>query len=431
MFLLKEGFYGVSLSYPIFSADHEYQGYTDITFRPEEFLRQYIVPLVEENNYDIFILQPDGMTIYETNEEEIGKNVLTDPLYADPDLHQAAITITSNQSGEVTYPFWNRNWDKTVQREAVWDTLKVDDKEWRIAIVHDIRDVSGNGNLSSSSESNAIDKPEDLNSSIASITEFISNATVFAQQQGREESLLAFNNLSGPYVSGDRYIFAYDMNGTALALPYQQGLIGKNRMNLTDVNGLAILPSIIDRARDGGGFLYFVYSNPADEYNPELKLFTIKPVNDEWFIGSGIYLPSIKATIPQENLTTLVQRVKGAVIHAGEVGKDQAITEFNDLNGRYADNESYLFAYQYDGTTLALPYQPELIGSQRLEYRDHYGCPIIKMEVEAAKRGGGFVYVVYYNPESGKDELKLCYVAPAGDNWLIGSGIYTGEELSI
>ncbi|MFH0967958.1 MAG: sodium:calcium antiporter, partial [Methanobacteriota archaeon] len=36
-FLLKEGFFGISQSYPIFSAQKKYLGYTDITYRPEEF----------------------------------------------------------------------------------------------------------------------------------------------------------------------------------------------------------------------------------------------------------------------------------------------------------------------------------------------------------------------------------------------------------
>lgn len=428
IFLLKEGFYGVSLSYPIFSKEQEYLGYTDITFKPGEFLRQYIIPMREENNYDMFILQPDGMTIYETNEEEIGKNALTDPLYANPDLHKAAVAITSNTSGVITYPFWNRNWDKTIQRETVWDTLKYGEKEWRIAVVRDIS--NGTENNSSLSDISSVRDQGDLNASISSITGFVKNATIFAQEKGRQEALSVFNNLSGPYVSGDRYIFAYDMNGTTHALPYQQGLIGENRINLTDENGLEIQRSMIDLVREGGGYLYFVYPNPADGYTPELKLYFIKPVDNEWFVGSGIYLPWIQAKIPLDNLTGLVQRVKGAAIHAGEVGKEKAITDFNDLNGSYADGGSYIFAYEYDGTTLALPHQPDLINSNRLDYTDAYGCPIIRMEIDAAKRGGGYVYIVYYNPDSGKNELKLCYVAPAGDGWLVGSGIYTGQDLS-
>ncbi len=427
IFLMKEGFYGVSLSYPIFSSSNEYKGYTDITFRPEEFLRQYIIPLIEQNNYDLFILEPEGMTVYETNEEEIGRNALTDPMYSDPALHEAAIAITGNRSGVITYPFWNRNWDRTIQREAVWDTLAFDGQEWRIAVVRDIMDNPADNTRSNGNQDS---DTTDLNESIRSLTDFMENASAFVQQNGRKEALSSFNNLSGPWVSGERYIFAYDMNGTTLALPYQEGLIGKDRMNLTDANGLAILPGMLDLVKEGGGYLYYVYPNPADNFAPELKLYLIKPVDDTWFIGSGVYLPSIKSEISQQSLSELIQRVKQASTHADEVGKEQALIDFNDINGSYADGGSYIFAYGYDGTTLALPHQPELIGTDRLNYTDQYGCRIINMEINAAKRGGGFVYVVYYNPESGDSELKLCYVTPAGDDWLVGSGIYTGQNLT-
>ncbi|PWR74704.1 cache domain-containing protein [Methanospirillum lacunae] len=426
IFLLTEGFYGVSLSYPIFSPEKNYLGYTDLTFRPEEFLRQYIIPAVEQSRYDIMILQPNGLIVYETNEEEIGRDAISDPLYAEPTLHQAAINITSQRAGTSSYQFWNQNWNKKVPREAIWDTLEFDGQQWRIVVISDIGDSEPVKNLKINITT---EKTEDLNSSILSLTEYMENATDYAKNHGKKEVLSVFNNQSGPFVTGDRYIFAYDMNGTALALPFQQGFIGKNRMNLTDVNGFSILPAMIDRASDGGGYLYFVYPNPAENYTPMLKLFQVKPVDDSWFIGSGIYIPQIQASISPQNLSDLNTRVKKAAMHADDIGKEKAIADFNDINGTYADGGDYIFAYGYDGTTLALPHQPELIGTNRSDYTDQFGCQIIRMEIDAAKRGGGYVYVVYGNPDTKKNELKLCYVTPAGDDWLVGSGIYTGQNL--
>ena len=426
IFLLTEGFYGVSLSYPVYSSDKKYLGYTDLTFRPEEFLRQYIIPTVEQSRYDIMILQPNGLIVYETNEEEIGRDAISDPLYAEPTLHQAAVNITSHKSGVTSYEFWNQNWSKKVPREAIWDTLEFDGQQWRIVVISDIDNSESVKNLDS--DPNA-EKTQDLNSSIISLTKYMENATEFAKNHKKEAALSAFNNQSGHFVSGDRYVFAYDMNGTALALPFQQGFIGKNRMNLTDENGFSILPAMIDRASDGGGYLYFVYPNPAENYTPMLKLFQVKPIDKDWFIGSGIYIPHIQSSVSPQNLSELSTRVKKAVMHADEVGKEKAIADFNDINGTYADGGNYIFAYGYDGTTLALPHQPELIGTDRSNYSDQFGCQIIRMEIDAAKRGGGYVYVVYGNPDTKKNELKLCYVAPAGDEWFVGSGIYTGQNL--
>lgn len=425
IFPLEEGFSGISMSYPIFSRNNQYLGYTDITIRPEKILRQIVLPVTEQTGYDIFILQKDGLSIYDVNEEEIGKNLLTDPLYDTPDMRNVSRAIVDNQSGTIRYTFWNRFMSRQVPKEATWTTLNTDGQEWRIGVVRNLDESEHEPATPTVTDT----KPVDLNASITDLTLFVSEAADYARKNGQKAACESFNDLSGPYVSDSRYIFAYDINGTIIALPYQQGFLGMDRMNLTDINGFAITPSMIDLAKRGGGGLYFVYPNPADGFKNQLKIVLIEPVDSEWFIGSGIYLPWITAEIDQEEISSLVARVNSAVRHADRVGKEQAIADFNDLNGVFADMESYIFAYDYDGTTRALPYQPEIIGTNRTDFTDIYHCHIIKQEIDTAKRGGGFVYIVYYNPDTTKNELKLCYVLPAGNDWLVGSGIYTGTGL--
>lgn len=425
IFLLQEGFYGISFSHPITGIAGEYRGYTDITLKPAEFVRPIVIPVVEENGYDMMILQTDGVTIYDTDEEEIGRNVLDDPLYTDPEVSAAARAITSEPSGRIEYHFWNRNWDTILLRTAVWDTFSSRDQEWRIVVIHD-----RNPDAPVTPPETPAEPDQDLNSSIPSLAAFVDDAVSFARTEGREQALAAFNNLSGNFVSGDRYIFAYDMNGTTLALPYQTGLIGRNRTAMTDINGLEIMPALISLASGGGGNMYYVYPNPDAGYKPQLKLVTVAPVDEDWFIGSGLYLPDVRTTVDPDVLQQLRERVLDAVIHAGEAGKEAALEDFNNLSLKYADGGSYIFAYDTRGTTLALPHQPEYIGTSRLDLLDTYRSPIIRLEIDAAMRGGGYVYVVYYNPDTGADDLKLCYVSPAGDDWLVGSGVYLGQNLT-
>lgn len=425
IFYLEEGFYGISISYPVFSNENEYLGYTDVTIYPDEFFRGIITPFTELTGYEVFIIQKDGLTIYETNEVETGKNILTDPLYDTPEMRNVSQAVIDNPDGTITYTFWNRFWNKEVLRQALWTTFYPDNQEWRVGIV---RDVDGDADMAPITE---WAEPEDLNASIEEMTTFVQGAAAFARTVGQEEACKAFNDLSGPYITDSLYIFGYDMDGTALALPYQQGLLGKNRMDLTDVNGLSIMPALIDAEKRGGDYLYFVYPNPMNGFVNQLKLFRVEPVDEDWFIASGLFLPSIAAEVDPDEISALIDRVKNALRHAEEVGKKQAIMDFNDLDQPFADGGAYIFAYEYDGTTLALPYQPEVIGENRMEFTDIYGSSIIKQEINTAKRGGGFVYVIYYNPDTGNNELKLCYVLPAGEDWLVGSGIYTGTGLEM
>lgn len=426
LFYLEEGFWGISISFPIFSEEREYMGYTDLTIRPEEFLRPIISNFTSKTGYDVFILQPDGMTVYETNEVEIGKNVLTDPLYDTDEMRNVSHTVIDNQNGTLQYTFWNQEWKQMVPRESVWKTLKLDNQEWRIGIVRDL-----NKKKTEPSEPDTMQPvPEDLNASIIQLNSFVNNASEFAKKVGMDAASASFNNLSGPFTSGDRYIFAYDMNGTTLALPYQTGIVGENRMDLIDTNGLFIMSALIDAAEKGGQMMYYIYPNPAKEYQKQLKLAYVKPVDSHWFVGSGIYLPWVMAELNQTDINNLIDRVKNARRHCEEVGKEKAIIDFNDLNQTYAQKAEYIFSYDYNGTTLSLPYQSELIGTNRLNYKDIYGVQAISQEIAVAKRGGGFVYLVYYNPDSDKNELKLCYMLPAGDDWLVGSGIYVGTDLT-
>ena len=116
--------------------------------------------------------------------------------------------------------------------------------------------------------------------------------------------------------------------------------------------------------------------------------------------------------------------MKAARDFAQEHGREAACTAFNNLSDDFADGGAYIFAYRTDGTTLALPYQPEYIGKNRFDLVDRYGVRVILLESAAAESGGGFVYITYYNPDTGLDELKLCYVAPVDEGWFVGSGVY-------
>ncbi|WP_421909687.1 cache domain-containing protein [Methanolacinia petrolearia] len=257
------------------------------------------------------------------------------------------------------------------------------------------------------------------------LTTFVDNAAVYAKENGKEAALKEFNDVNGSFIDGELYIFAYEMNGTVIALPYQQELLGTALTGISDSNGVEFINGLIDAASDGGGSIYYIYPNPEDNFQKEFKLSYVVPVDDDWFVGSGIYLPEIPAEFNILEKDELVKRVKNARDYAQANGKEKAVSDFNDLNGTFADGGEYIFAYDYEGNTLALPHQPEYIGTNRLDLLDTYGVKILGWESSAAKSGGGFVYVQYFDPDAGEARLKLCYVSPVDDEWFVGSGIYT------
>jgi len=124
---------------------------------------------------------------------------------------------------------------------------------------------------------------------------------------------------------------------------------------------------------------------------------------------------------------TLVAFVKEAVSYAKTNGKYAAIAEFNKPNGSFVRGELYIYAYDFNGTTIAHPFNPEKIGINRLNETDAHGNYFIKDLRDAAENGTGFVEFWYINPAHNKTvEKKLGYVEKAGDSWWLGSGIYEG-----
>ncbi len=228
------------------------------------------------------------------------------------------------------------------------------------------------------------------------MTAFVGDAAAFAQQNEKSVVLATFNDPEGgDFIDGECYIFAYDMNGTTLAHPYQPGVVGEDRTALKDANGLEIHPGCRDIAARGGGYLYFTFPNPSENYRNELKLVAIRPVDDTWYVGSGIYIPEMDVVLNQTAIDSLVARVKEAqtfALNSSGYANDGEL--FAAMNEKFGTGADYIFAYDMNGTCLSLPFQPEMAGgTDRLNFTDAYGVEAVRLEIDAAQRGGWRVCV--------------------------------------
>ena len=69
----------------------------------------------------------------------------------------------------------------------------------------------------------------------------------------------------------------------------------------------------------------------------------------------------------------MVAFVQEAVAYAKQNGKEKALAEFSNRNGSFFRGVLYIYAYDYNGTTIAHPVNPEKIGVNRLEEKDAEG----------------------------------------------------------
>jgi polar amino acid transport system substrate-binding protein len=251
------------------------------------------------------------------------------------------------------------------------------------------------------------------------IKEYSDNAALFAQQQGRPAALAAFNNRTGQFVTGDVYIYALDYAGNALALPFQPDEVGSNFLNRTDVAGKPYTAIEIQLAKGGGGYVLYRYPRPGNNTPDKLKISYVRPVDDTWWIGAGIYTS-------EERLidTELRQFITGAKAYAEKEGQKKALAGFNNLNGSFIRNGLYIFAYDYNGTVLAWPYRPDQIGVNRRNETDAVGSHHIQAMIAAAGNTGGMVDYYSVNPVTNKTDLKISYVTDVDGTWFIGAGRY-------
>ncbi|WMW26231.1 cache domain-containing protein [Methanolobus sediminis] len=288
-------------------------------------------------------------------------------------------------------------------------------------------------NQSEAATTDSLSPAKNSTVSPAELVAFVERAYEYAHVHGQEAALREFNDQNGQFVDGELYIFAYDLEGNTLALPFQPELIGTNRWNITDENGIAFIQDLAAAAKSDKGFSSYLYVDPADEFTVKQKLSYVMMVDKEWFIGAGIYDPDEDSPVVRIGTDPQIRGelesfVGEAIEYARTNGKDAAIAEFNDRNGTFIRDNLYIYAFDYNGTTLALPYQPQLLGTDLSGLQDPYGVNYTRVEILLVQQGGGFIFYHYYNPAHDLTiEPKMSYVQKVDDTWWLGAGIYLSD----
>ena len=127
--------------------------------------------------------------------------------------------------------------------------------------------------------------------------------------------------------------------------------------------------------------------------------------------------------------TDLYDLVNRAVLFAQENGKEKALAEINDPEGRFVQGDLFVWAEDFDGTVLADPYWKEGIGKNWMNTTDPYGSKTTIVSINAIRSGTGFTHVMFPDTSGGGTipVPKLVYMKAVDDTWWIGSGIYGVE----
>jgi hypothetical protein len=136
-FLSFEGFLAVELAHPLHDGDQNFIGSISAFLRPELLIRPLLRKSAIPTDFELWIMQPDGMILFDQDEEEIGKMLFSDALYADYEsLLDLGRRIASSPSGKGNYIFNAPGSQEKVIKRTAWRTVRLHDREWRVVLAY-------------------------------------------------------------------------------------------------------------------------------------------------------------------------------------------------------------------------------------------------------------------------------------------------------
>jgi cytochrome c len=116
----------------------------------------------------------------------------------------------------------------------------------------------------------------------------VEKAIVFAKAKGKDKVLAEISTPGGAFDRGELYVFAYDFSGVVLAHPKNAKLIGKNLLEMPDLDGKLFRKDIVNIAKkQGSGWVDYKYKNP-ETGKSEDKTTYFKAAEDHIYC-CGIY----------------------------------------------------------------------------------------------------------------------------------------------
>jgi hypothetical protein len=118
--------------------------------------------------------------------------------------------------------------------------------------------------------------------------DWIQKAIASYESLGAEKTLRLIGDPKGPFIDGESYIFALDIEGKLLAHPYSKELVGRNLMDLRDSGGKNFIEKLLAKARNRGyGFVEYMWPFPNTEEELRKTLFFQRV--DGMVLCSGFY----------------------------------------------------------------------------------------------------------------------------------------------
>ena len=126
------------------------------------------------------------------------------------------------------------------------------------------------------------------NATQAEATAMVKKGVAFIKANGKDKGYAEISNKQGQFVDRDLYLVVYGLDGVVRAHGANEKMIGKNLIELKDVDGKAFVKERVDLAQSKGTFWQdYKFTNPTNK-KIEPKSMYCERVEDMVVCG-GIY----------------------------------------------------------------------------------------------------------------------------------------------
>ena len=116
----------------------------------------------------------------------------------------------------------------------------------------------------------------------------VKKAISFLKANGKEKAFAEINTPKGQFVDRDLYIFVYDLNGKCVAHGFNPKMIGKDLLEMKDVDGKFYVKERIEIAKTKGkGWQDYKFTDPVSKKIEQKTAYIEK--TEDIIVGCGIY----------------------------------------------------------------------------------------------------------------------------------------------
>jgi signal transduction histidine kinase len=126
------------------------------------------------------------------------------------------------------------------------------------------------------------------NASAAEATAMVKKGVAFIKASGKDKGYAEISNKGGQFTDRDLYLTVYGMDGTVRAHGANEKMIGKNLIDLKDVDGKAFVKERVELATSKGTFWQdYKFTNPVSKKIEPKSMYCEKL--DDAVVCGGIY----------------------------------------------------------------------------------------------------------------------------------------------